>query len=172
MPSASLPGNSSSIRIFLQNATPAVTLRPFNIYGPNQVGVGAIHHFVKQAIAGEDLVVHDDGMQIRAWCYIDDFVGGALMAMTKEIAAGRIYNIGNPGSSVTVLDLAGMIIALAGSSSAIVFRPRGHTDVTLRIPDIAAAKRDLGYEPMVELEEGLRRTIAWYRVHARPSPGA
>jgi dTDP-glucose 4,6-dehydratase len=156
---------------FLQNATPAVTLRPFNIYGPNQVGVGAIHHFVKQAIAGEDLIVHDDGTQIRAWCYIDDFVRGALLAMTKKMAAGRIYNIGNPRSTVTVEDLARMIITLADSSSAILFRPRGHTDVALRIPDISAAKRDLGYEPVVELEEGLRRTIAWYRARARPSLG-
>jgi nucleoside-diphosphate-sugar epimerase len=88
------------------------------------------------------------------------------------VAAGRIYNIGNPRSTVTVQDLARMIIALADSSSAILFRPRGHTDVSLRIPDISAAKRDLGYEPVVELEEGLRRTIAWYRARARPSPGS
>jgi len=149
-----------------QNALPAVTLRPFNIYGPNQVGVGALHHFVRRAIAGEDLIVHDEGSQIRAWCYIDDFVDGALMAMTKEVATGRTYNIGNPRSTVTVHDLARMTIAMAGSRSGIIFRPRGHTDVALRIPDISAARRDLGYEPAVELEEGLRRTIAWYRAQA------
>ena len=68
------------------------------IYGE----LGAIHHFVRQAIAGEDLVVHDDGTQSRAWCYIDDFVRGALLAMTKEVAAGRIYNIGDPRGSAAI----------------------------------------------------------------------
>jgi UDP-glucuronate decarboxylase len=148
---------------FVQNAVPVVTLRPFNIYGPNQVGVGAIHHFVRRAIAGEDLVVHDDGSQIRAWCYVDDFVRGALIAMTNEKTAGRSYNIGNPRSTVTVYNLARMTIDIAKSKSRIVFKPMHHSDVALRIPDISSARHDLGYEPTIELEEGLRRTIAWYR---------
>lgn len=148
---------------FVQNAIPSVTLRPFNIYGPNQVGVGAIHHFVKRAIAGEDLVVHDDGSQIRAWCYIDDFVRGALLAMTSDCSVGRSYNIGNPRSTVTVYNLARMTIDAAKSKSRIIFKPMHHSDVALRIPDISSARNDLGYEPTVELEEGLRRTIQWYR---------
>ena len=148
---------------FVQNGTPSVTLRPFNIYGPNQVGVGAIHHFVKRAIAGEDLVIHDDGSQIRAWCYIDDFVRGALLAMTSEHSVGRSYNIGNPRSTVTVYNLARMTIDAAKSKSGIVFKPMHYSDVGLRIPDISSARNDLGYEPTVELDEGLRRTIYWYR---------
>ena len=150
---------------FVQNGTPTVTLRPFNIYGPNQVGVGAIHHFIKRAIAGEDLIVHNDGSQIRAWCYIDDFVRGALLAMTSDISGGRCYNIGNPRSAVTVYNLARMIIASAKSKSRIACKPMNRPDVVLRIPDISSARQDLGYEPAIELEEGLRRTIEWYREH-------
>jgi nucleoside-diphosphate-sugar epimerase len=153
----------------VQNAMPAVTLRPFNVYGPNQVGVGAIHHFVRRAIAGDELVVHDDGTQIRAWCYVDDFVRGAVLAMKSDTAAGRSYNIGNPGSTVTVHALARMIVDIAGSRSAIVFRRASRPDIALRIPDISAARSDLGYEPTVQLEEGLRRTIDWYRASWRPS---
>jgi nucleoside-diphosphate-sugar epimerase len=147
----------------VQNALPAVTLRPFNVYGPNQVGVGAVHHFVRRAIAGDDLVVHDDGAQIRAWCYVDDFVRGALLAMKSDAAIGRSYNIGNPVSTITVHDLARMIVDLSGSRSPIVFSRASRPDIARRIPDINAARRDLGYEPTVQLEEGLRRTIEWYR---------
>lgn len=154
----------------VQNAMPSVTLRPFNIYGPNQVGVGAIHHFVRWAISGDELIIHDDGSQIRAWCYVDDFTRGALLAMQSETSSGRTYNIGNPRSTVTVSNLARMVRDIAGSKSPIVFKPMNHTDVTLRIPDISSARTDLGYEPMIELEEGLRRTIDWYRArdHAVP----
>jgi nucleoside-diphosphate-sugar epimerase len=147
----------------VQNHLPTVTVRPFNIYGPNQVGVGAVHHFVRRAIAGEELTIHDDGSQIRAWCYVDDFVHGALLAMQSERSAGRSYNIGNPRSAVTVYNLARAIIDLAGSRSTLVYKRMNHSDVALRIPSIDAARADLGFEPEVELEEGLRRTIAWYR---------
>lgn len=147
----------------VQNKMPNVTVRPFNIYGPNQVGVGAIHHFVKHAIAGEDLVIHDDGSQIRAWCYVDDFIHGVLLAMANESAVGRSYNIGNPRSTVTVYNLARMIIDISGSRSKMAFKRMNYSDVALRIPNIASAREDLGFEPQIELEEGLRRTIEWYR---------
>ncbi len=142
---------------------PTVTIRPFNVYGPNQVGVGAIHHFVVRAVRGEDLIIHDDGSQIRAWCYVDDFVDGVLRTLGNDKAVGRSYNIGNPRSTVTTYNLARMIIDLAGSDSKYRFEKRGMQDIALRIPNIDSARRDLGFEPQVELEEGLRRTIEWYR---------
>lgn len=151
----------------VQNAMPVVTLRPFNVYGPNQVGVGAIHNFVRRAIAGDEIVVHDDGAQIRAWCYIDDFVHGALLAMKSDVELGRVYNIGNPRGTVTVYNLARMIVDIAGSKSPIVFKRLGYPDIALRIPNITSARDDLGYEPMVPLEEGLKRTIDWYRARRR-----
>jgi nucleoside-diphosphate-sugar epimerase len=142
---------------------PTVTIRPFNIYGPNQVGVGAVHHFVVRAVRGEPLVVHDDGSQIRAWCYVDDFVDGLLRTLDRDVAVGKSYNIGNPRSTVTTYNLARTIIALADSDSELTFEQRNFRDVALRIPNIDQARTDLGFEPQVELDEGLRRTIEWYR---------
>jgi nucleoside-diphosphate-sugar epimerase len=147
----------------LEKSMPTVTIRPFNIYGPNQVGVGAIHHFVVRAINGEDLIIHDDGSQIRAWCYVDDFVEGVLLAMLSPTANGKSYNIGNPRSTITIYNLAHLIRSLANSKSDIRFRRMNHQDVALRIPNITAARSDLGFEPKVEIEDGLRRTIDWYR---------
>jgi len=150
-----------------QFGLPTVTVRPFNVYGPNQVGVGAIHHFVVRAVRGEDLFIHDDGSQIRAWCYVDDFVHGVLLGLSNDIAVGRSYNIGNPRSTVTTYNLARMIVQAAGSHSGLRFKKMGFQDVALRIPNIDSARRDLGFEPEIELDEGLARTIAWYREKLR-----
>ena len=140
-----------------------VTLRPFNIYGPNQVGVGAIHNFVKRAIAGDELVVHEDGSQVRAWCYIDDFVDGLMLCLEKPEAIGNVFNIGNPRSSLTVLALAEAVVRVLGANSKIEFTPREGADVDLRIPSIEKARKLLGFEPKIELDEGIRRTAEWYR---------
>jgi nucleoside-diphosphate-sugar epimerase len=147
----------------LEHNIPTVTIRPFNIYGPNQVGVGAIHHFVVRAVKGEDLIIHDDGSQIRAWCYVDDFIEGVLLAMASAASMGKSYNIGNPRSTITIYNLAHLIRFLSGSKSRIVFQRMNHQDVALRIPNIGAARSDLGFEPKVEIEEGLKKTIEWYR---------
>jgi nucleoside-diphosphate-sugar epimerase len=148
---------------FREFGLPTVSIRPFNIFGPRQVGQGAIHAFVVKAIAGEDLVVHNDGSQIRAWCYIDDIVEGVLLALTREEAVGHAFNIGNPRSVVTVYNLASEIIRLSGSRSKIRFEPMDRADVELRVPSITKARQLLGFEPTVDLETGLLRTIAWYR---------
>jgi len=158
-----LAGEFISHAYHIERDIPSVIIRPFNIYGPNQVGVGAIHHFVVRAIKGEDLIIHDEGSQIRAWCYIDDFVHGVLLAMASEKAPGQSYNIGNPRSTVTVYNLARMTIDQARSTSHIRFQRVNYQDVALRIPNITSAREDLGFEPAVELEDGLQRTIRWYR---------
>jgi nucleoside-diphosphate-sugar epimerase len=142
---------------------PAVSIRPFNIYGPRQVGQGAIHAFVVRALKGEDLVIHNDGSQIRAWCYIDDIIDGVLLALVKPEAVGQAFNIGNPRSVVTVYNLAREIIRLSNSSSKIRFEAVDRADVELRIPSIAKAQKMLGFQPRVDLETGLLRTIEWYR---------
>jgi nucleoside-diphosphate-sugar epimerase len=142
---------------------PALSIRPFNIYGPGQVGEGAIHHFIVRALKGEDLVVHNDGAQIRAWCYVDDIVDGICLALTSPSAPGHAFNIGNPRSTLTIYNLARDIIKLVGSSSSIQFVKWDFPDVELRIPNIDKARRLLGFSPKVNLEEGLERTIAWYR---------
>jgi UDP-glucuronate decarboxylase len=142
----------------------AVSIRPFNVYGPGQVGEGAIHQFVLRAIAGEDLVIHGDGDQIRAWCYIDDMVRGVLLCLEQEQAVGEIFNIGNPRATVTVLELAKKVRQAADSSSAIVHVAKPYVDVDLRVPRVEKARTLLGFEAEVELEEGLARTIDWYRI--------
>jgi nucleoside-diphosphate-sugar epimerase len=145
---------------------PAVSVRPFNIYGPGQIGEGAIHRFIVQALRGEDITIHNDGSQIRAWCYVDDMAAGLLACLERDEAVGQAFNIGNPRSVVTIYNLAMQIVRLSGSRSKISFVPWNQTDVELRIPNIEKARRLLGYEPQVDLEDGLHRTIQWYRTKA------
>ena len=145
---------------------PAVSVRPFNIYGPGQIGEGAIHRFIVQALRGEDITIHNDGSQIRAWCYVDDMAAGLLACLERDEAVGQAFNIGNPRSVVTIYNLAMQIVRLSGSRSKISFVPWDQTDVELRIPNIEKARRLLGYEPQVDLEDGLQRTIQWYRTKA------
>ena len=148
---------------------PTCSLRPFNVYGPGQIGGGAIRAFIETILAGEDLVIHGDGSQIRAWCYVDDLVDALLLVLERPEAVGEVYNIGNSRSVVTVFDLAMRIRRLMGSSSEITFRPLHYTDVEMRIPNIDKARRELGWEPRVDLDEGLAKTIAWYR-ERQPAP--
>lgn len=145
---------------------PAVSVRPFNIYGPGQIGEGAIHRFIVQALRDEDITIHNDGSQIRAWCYVDDMAAGLLACLERDEAVGQAFNIGNPRSVVTIYNLAMQIVRLSGSRSKIAFVPWDQTDVELRIPNIEKARRLLGYEPQVDLEAGLQRTIQWYRTKA------
>lgn len=150
----------------VQHGLPALSIRPFNIYGPGQVGEGAIHRFVVKALSGEDLEIHNDGSQIRAWCFVDDIVEAVLLCLRKPQSVGHAFNIGNPRSVCTVYDLARQIVRLTGSRSRLRFVEWPFTDVELRVPNIDKARHVLGFEPRVDLEEGLLRTIAWYRERA------
>jgi nucleoside-diphosphate-sugar epimerase len=142
---------------------PTVTVHPFNVFGPGQIGGGAIRAFIEAALEGSDLTVRGDGSQIRAWCYVSDMVSGVLASLERPEAVGQAFNIGNPRSSVTIYDLAQRIRRLTGCPGEIVFAPLGYVDVELRIPNVEKARELLGWEPKVELDEGLERTIAWYR---------
>ncbi|GAB4330330.1 MAG: SDR family oxidoreductase [Candidatus Abyssubacteria bacterium] len=142
---------------------PTVSIRPFNVFGPGQVGVGAIHTFVVRALKGLPLEIHGDGNQIRAWCYIDDMIEGIVLTLTKPEAVGHVFNIGNPRGTVTINTLAEKIKALSGSQSEIRYVKKDYVDVELRIPSIQKAANLLGYQPKVDLNEGLTRTIQWYR---------
>lgn len=147
----------------VQYGLPTCAVRPFNIYGPNQVGEGAIHAFVTRAIKNEPLMIHNEGDQIRSWCFIDDIVDGIVMALVRPEAVGESFNIGNPRSTVTIYHLARMIVELAQSQSPIEFTRWDHPDVELRVPDVKKAERLLGFKAHIDLDVGLRRTIEWYR---------
>lgn len=142
---------------------PTVTVRPFNIYGPGQTGESAIHVFIKQALRNETIEIHGDGDQIRSWCYIDDFVDGVMLTIEKNDAVGEVVNLGNPRGTITIYGLALLIKRVLGSECPITFVPKNYVDVELRIPSIEKARKLIGFEPKVDLEEGIRRTAAWYR---------
>lgn len=158
-----LAGEHLSHSYFKEYGLPVVTVRPFNIYGPGQVGEGAIHQFVIRAIRDEEIQIHGDGDQIRSWCYIDDFVDGIMLCLEKPDAVGNSFNIGNPRGTVTISMLAELIKRIASSKSNIVYVPKNYVDVELRIPSIEKAKNILGYEPKFDLTHGLEKTIEWYR---------
>ena len=140
-----------------------VSLRPFNVYGPGQVGEGAIRIFAERALQGETLQVTGDGSQTRAWIYVDDFVD-ALMAVAATPAAwGRTYNVGDPEALLSTLELAERIAGLAGAGSAVELVPHPGQDVLHRWPRTDNIRSATGWAPVVELDEGLRRTLAFWR---------
>ncbi len=147
---------------FKQEGLPTVTVRPFNVYGPGQVGEGAIRQFVMQALVDEDLVIHGDGTQIRAWCYVDDMLRGLLRALVAPAAVGESFNIGNHRAVITIYGLASTVIRVLDAKSEIRFVPRASADIELRIPQVDKARELLGFEAEVDLEEGIRRTAEYF----------
>jgi UDP-glucose 4-epimerase len=148
-----------------QYQLPIVTIRPFNIYGPGQTGEGAIQIFIKRALRGEVLRIDGDGNQIRAWCYIDDFVDGLMACLTVPQAVGESFNIGNARAVITILGLAQTVCRVLGSSSEIVFDPPLSADIAIRIPSVTKSQELLGFKAKVDLEDGIRRAADWYRAH-------
>ena len=140
---------------------PSVSVRPFNVYGPRQIGGGAIRAFIEAALAGRDLTVHGDGSQIRAWCYVDDLVDAILLCLEHPGAVGESFNIGNPRSTVTIYDLATRIKRLTGATGDIVFQEMTYEDVELRIPNVDKARELLGFEAHGRAG---RRSRAHYRL--------
>jgi dTDP-glucose 4,6-dehydratase len=137
-------------------------VRIFNTYGPRMRPDDgrAIPTFIRQALAGEPLTVAGDGSQTRSVCYVDDLVEG-ILRLTRSALPGPV-NIGNPGE-LTVLTLAERIRDAVGSRSPIEFVERPEDDPSVRQPDITLARSELGWEPIVPLDEGLKPTIAWIR---------
>ena len=150
---------------FREKGLPVVVIRPFNIFGPRRLGESVIRRFILSALQNKDLTVYGDGTQIRAWCYIDDFCDAVLKSMEIEKAVGEAFNIGNPRNTVTAYEFAKKIIHLSDSKSGIVFEKIDFADIDIRVPNTAKARDILGYVPRIELEEGLLRTIKWFKEH-------
>jgi UDP-glucuronate decarboxylase len=138
-----------------QNNVNIRIVRIFNTYGR------VVSNFIVQALRGEDLTVYGEGSQTRSFCFVSDLIDALVRMMNAADFSGPL-NIGNPGE-FTVLELAERILQLAGSRSKIVFRPLPSDDPARRCPDISLAKSKLGWQPRVDLEEGLRMTIAYFR---------
>ena len=132
---------------YKEDGLPLVIVRPFNVYGPRQVGDGAIRGIILQALQHALITLYNDGTQIRAWCYVDDFVDGILRCAEAPQAVGHVFNVGNPQGTVTNFELANMIIRLTNSKSTIVFKPHPGPEVDLRVPSIEKAQTMLGYTP-------------------------
>jgi len=146
---------------YKEDGLPLAIVRPFNVYGPRQVGDGAIRGIIRNL----PITLFNDGTQIRAWCYVDDFVDGVLRCAEKNEAVGQAFNLGNPQGTATNFELANMILRLTQSKSEIVFKPHPGPEVDLRVPSIEKAASMLGFKPTVSLEAGISNTIPWYREH-------
>ncbi|MCJ2165646.1 MULTISPECIES: NAD-dependent epimerase/dehydratase family protein [unclassified Pseudodesulfovibrio] len=145
-----------------EQGLPATVVRPFNIYGPGQVGEGAMKIFINQALKNEPITIFGDGTQIRAWCYVDDMMEGTLMCLENEAAVGEAFNIGNIRSVQTIYGLANTITRVLGSKSEVIYGEAKGPDIELRIPCVDKAKELLGFEAKVDLEEGIRKTAEYY----------
>jgi len=148
---------------YREDNLPLAIVRPFNVYGPRQVGDGAIRGLTLQALRDLPITLYNDGTQIRSWCFVDDFVDGVLRCAENPAAIGHAFNLGNPQGTATNFELANLIIRLTNSKSEIIFKPHPGPEVDLRVPSIDKAMTLLGYKPTVSLESGVSQAIAWYR---------
>jgi UDP-glucuronate decarboxylase len=146
-----------------ENGVDIRVVRIFNTYGPRMLADDGrvVSNFIVQALKGENLTVYGDGSQTRSFCYVDDLIDGFVRLMNQEKTVGPV-NIGNPGE-FTMLELAELVLKKVGGKSKVTNLPLPADDPKQRRPDISLAKEALAWEPRVPLEEGLDRTIAYFR---------
>lgn len=144
--------------------TDARIIRIFNTYGPHMLENDGrvVSNFIMQAIHNKNITIYGDGTQTRSFCYVDDLVAGMIAAMNKADFTGPV-NLGNP-REMTILELARMIIRKTGSGSQIVYRPLPVDDPVKRKPDISFARKELGWEPQTDIEQGIGKTIEYFRM--------
>lgn len=157
-------GETLTMEYYRQFQLNARIVRIFNTYGPNsQIEDGRmIPNFITQALKNEPLTIYGDGSKTRSICYVSDLVEGLLLAMFKPGTAGEVFNLGNT-EELSVFDFAQLIIRLCNASSTIVFESQRIDDPERRKPNITKAQQILGWQPKVSMEEGLKRTIEWFR---------
>lgn len=146
-----------------QNGVRIKIVRIFNTYGPrmNPEDGRVVSNFIVQALKGEDITIYGDGTQTRSFQYVDDMVEAMIRMMATDDSFVGPVNTGNPGE-FTMLELANLILELTGSKSKLVFKPLPSDDPKQRKPDISLAKEKLGWEPKIQLREGLMETIAYF----------
>jgi UDP-glucuronate decarboxylase len=147
-----------------QNKLRIKVLRIFNTYGPRMHPNDGrvVSNFIVQALKGEDITIYGDGLQTRSFCYVDDLIEGMIRLMDTDDDVTGPINVGNPGE-FTMIELAETVLRLTGSKSKLVRLPLPSDDPKQRKPDITRARNTLGWEPKVNLEDGLKETIAYFR---------
>ena len=158
-----LAGEHLAHAYYSQYNLPTITVRPFNVYGPGQTGEGAIQIFIKKALKNETIHIDGDGSQIRAWCFVDDFVDCILKCLDSPEAIGQSFNIGNSRAVITILGLAQLVCRVLNSDSKIVFDPPLSADIAIRIPSVKKTEEILNFKAKVDLEEGVLRTAEWLK---------
>jgi UDP-glucose 4-epimerase len=158
-----LAGEHLAHAYFKQHNLPVVTVRPFNVYGPGQTGEGALQIFIKRALKNEEIFINGDGAQIRAWCYVDDFVDCLMRCIENPKAVGESFNLGNARAVITTLGLAQTVCRVLNSSSKISFRDQLSADIELRIPSVEKTFTLLGFKAKVDLEEGILKTAEYFK---------
>lgn len=158
-----LAGEHLAHAYYKQYGLPVVTVRPFNVYGPGQTGEGAIQIFIKRALDNEEIKIDGDGNQIRAWCYVDDFVDCLISCIENPKAIGESFNLGNARAVITILGLAQTVCRVLKSDSQITFRPPLSADIAMRIPNVDKTFNVLGFKAKVDLEEGIFKTAEWMK---------
>lgn len=158
-----LAGEHLAHAYYNQHKLPVVTVRPFNVYGPGQTGEGALQIFIKKALKNETITIDGDGSQIRAWCFVDDFVKCLTCCIEDPKAVGNSFNIGNARAVITILGLAQTVCRVLKSESKIVFAPPLSADIAIRIPSVNKAEEILGFKAKVDLEEGIMRTAEYFK---------
>jgi len=147
-----------------QNDVRIKIMRIFNTYGPRMHPNDGrvVSNFIVQALKGNDITIYGDGMQTRSFCYMDDLLEGMIRLMnSREDFTGPV-NVGNP-NEFTIRELAELVIELTGSQSKIIFEPLPADDPMQRQPDISLAKKELGWEPAIQLREGLTKTVEYFK---------
>ena len=147
-----------------QNAVKVKIVRIFNTYGPRMaVNDGrVVSNFIVQALTHQEITVYGDGSQTRSFCYVDDMTEGMIRMMNTQNDFSGPVNLGNP-VEFTILELAERLIRMTGSRARIIFRPLPQDDPVQRKPDIRLARETLGWQPKIPLEEGIEKTIAYFR---------
>lgn len=147
-----------------QNSVKIKIARIFNTYGPkmNANDGRVVSNFICQALQGKDITIYGDGTQTRSFQYVDDLLQGLVKLMEAPDSFIGPVNLGNPGE-FTIKELADLVIKLTGSKSRIVYMPLPQDDPRQRKPDIALARKELGWQPEIRLEEGLKKTIEYFR---------
>ena len=147
-----------------QNQVRIKVLRIFNTYGPRMHPNDGrvVSNFIVQALKGEDITIYGDGMQTRSFCYVDDLIEGMIRLMDTDDSVTGPINVGNPGE-FTMIELAENVLKLTKSKSKLVRLPLPADDPKQRKPDITRARNTLGWEPKVQLEDGLKETIAYFK---------